>query len=295
MFPFEKGFNFQPSESMADLLKFNEQLKKCEVPLEVIYDKAQQEAETEFCVFKLDLDQSIDRFPLSRFDIIKEVETDLRKSLVQELYAVMDKEFVVEYLTVCYGVTEDGESLLKDLRESFLFKWKIDYIHLVIANQLEQPKIQLKTVSSKEESGKIKQIKQEDSPRQKKQKTKVYHWNWDETQLLALYNALKSSEPRRVDCSKEEFKGIFGKGQFNGPVKWLTNNASELIFFIMELQSQTYLPEVFRQDWELLQICFVKADGSVFDANFKNLKTGIDTFLGPDTKKQIQNIIASIG
>lgn len=95
----------------------------------------------------------------------------------------------------------------------------------------------------------------------------------EENQILDLYKSL--TEARFIECSSEVLLGVFQPFTFLEPVKWLTNNASELIFFILKLQEFGFSPTPSRQDWQTLRMLFIKGDGSFFKENFKTLKTDI--------------------
>ncbi|MBK7523250.1 MAG: hypothetical protein IPI53_03490 [Saprospiraceae bacterium] len=77
------------------------------------------------------------------------------------------------------------------------------------------------------------------------------------------------------------------------PIKWHQDNASELLYFITRLEELNNISHKnLRTDYQKLESCFVKPDGNKFKANWKQLKTNLETNLSDDKQKAIDELVS---
>jgi len=85
-----------------------------------------------------------------------------------------------------------------------------------------------------------------------------------------------------IKTTLKDFKAVF-TGQPIGtflPIHWASNNASELIYFTNKCLGSLVEEEGKRRNWQRLRGCFVKADGSQFSEDLRNLNQKLETDFG---------------
>ncbi len=118
-----------------------------------------------------------------------------------------------------------------------------------------------------------------------------YKWQGRRDELPKLYQKLKGDliapENRLTD-----FTQVFSNKDIAiiNPIKWHDNNASELLYFVMQL-SEYGLIQGARLNYETLAGCFVTNDGKKFTASFKNLKQSIPVKLSGVKMAKIEALI----
>jgi hypothetical protein len=199
--------------------------------------------------------------------------------------SLLPEELQVFHSKLLLGYIERKEiidSVAPELVHPYLAKFYNDQKRLLLTyTQQESNKITSKS-SIKQNGNEFKQLEWRGSLKK------------NANQIPALYEALSSSEAKYIDCNQEVFFGIFSPYPFLEPVRWLTNNASELIFFILGLQEKDFLPTPKRQSWQALKKLFIKSDGSHFVENFKTLRINIKMNLSQAKQDSISQIIESI-
>lgn len=114
----------------------------------------------------------------------------------------------------------------------------------------------------------------------------------DPSDISDLYSKLNE---RYISAEKDDFYKIFTQNPTSSftPARWKSDNASELLYLITQLMDGGLIQEEKRMDYQRLKKCFVKANGDVFDADWKSLKQNLDINLSMDKKKPIDLIIES--
>lgn len=126
----------------------------------------------------------------------------------------------------------------------------------------------------------------------KKKLTLSYKWQGDvENDLPELYQLLSNHISN--DVTLERFKAIFTGNDVSTivPVKWHDNNASEVLYFILQLAESKNIDEGERLNYERLKACIVQPNGQKFSANFKELKQKIDIYLSQPKRQSIDEIV----
>lgn len=118
-----------------------------------------------------------------------------------------------------------------------------------------------------------------------------YKWLGSDKELIALYDALRVGHI--TDTEFEDFEAAFSNqliGSFR-PIRWVSDNASELIYFITSI-SKISKSGRDNNNWIRLSNCFVKSDGSQFNRkNFKSLLQALDRDLSPQKRISIDRIL----
>lgn len=136
---------------------------------------------------------------------------------------------------------------------------------------------------------------------QSKSKDEIsYIWKNDtDIDLPELYSKmLDEYKLIASDTTYEQFKVIF-TGQHIGitfePVRWLKNNASELLYFVLKLEeSENIECNANGTDYSKMTACFVRPNGEKFKAAWKSLKTDIKTNLSPIKQRAIDDLVESL-
>ncbi|MGP8216224.1 MAG: hypothetical protein ACLQQ4_11705 [Bacteroidia bacterium] len=105
-----------------------------------------------------------------------------------------------------------------------------------------------------------------------------YVYNGRTEELNELYNRMKGVYIAE-DTDYGNFKKIFSGVQIDNtltPIRWHDNNASELLYFIKCLCKSGIINNSKSMNYRVLKACFVTNDSRVFNAHFKELKTGLD-------------------
>lgn len=132
----------------------------------------------------------------------------------------------------------------------------------------------------------------------KQQKKTSYVWqNNPDKELSELYSLMINEYNLiALETTPEQFKAAFTGQPIDEnfePIRWHQNNSSELLYFIVRLeQSNNIEHNPKRADYKKLKACFVKPDGSQFEAVWKSLKINIEINLSPDKQKAIDKLVS---
>ena len=154
-------------------------------------------------------------------------------------------------------------------------KWEIDYYF----------NNKLKALEVKYERNKIA------APVKKVTVIRSFKWQGKLEDLPKLYTKIKgdlvSNESKLID-----FKHTFLHKDLAmiTPLKWHDNNASELLYFIMQLSEKGLIAGK-RLNYQALKGCFLTNEGKKFTASFKNLKQSIPLKLTPAKMAKIDAIV----
>ena len=131
----------------------------------------------------------------------------------------------------------------------------------------------------------------------KQQKKTSYVWqNKPDQELPELYSLMihryKLIAP---ETTYGQFTAIFTGQPIDEsikPIRWNQDNASELLYFIGRLEESNNIdhnPK--RANYKKMTACFVKPNGSPFKANWKQLKSIINTNLSKDKQMVIDELL----
>lgn len=84
-------------------------------------------------------------------------------------------------------------------------------------------------------------------------------------QMPMMYKALKTMKAIPVEVTLPQLRKLFNGQEVISPVKWL-GSQGDLKVFIKEITSHKTLEFPYQQQWHIAVKCFVKADGSAFNA-----------------------------
>lgn len=137
-----------------------------------------------------------------------------------------------------------------------------------------------------------------EQPMQKTHKKTIltYKWISSYNKRKSLYKSLKSNNLIDKQTSYNDFELIFNNqniSKIENPIIWLSSNASELLYFIMNIQG-IVIEKKERQNYLLLKSCFLKPNGIEFSENFKNINTELEIKLSKEKQRTINNIIQEI-
>ncbi|MFD2246369.1 hypothetical protein [Pontibacter ruber] len=124
-----------------------------------------------------------------------------------------------------------------------------------------------------------------------------YKWqNKPKTELPELYQLLLANKLIHADSTLEQFISIFSAKPLKSinPVRWHDDNASELLYFIQQLEGSdgSLIEKGERANYQRLKKCFVKPDGEDFTENFRQAKQNLKSYgLAPAKQQIIDNII----
>lgn len=124
-----------------------------------------------------------------------------------------------------------------------------------------------------------------------------YTWLGKSDELPELYQRLIDKQLIDPDTTEEQFKAVFEAKPLQKikeqPIKWHDENASELLYFILQLKASGNIKNGKQTSYQRLTACFVKPDGSRFDSVFKSLKQRIEIELSEPKQKTIREIISN--
>jgi hypothetical protein len=136
---------------------------------------------------------------------------------------------------------------------------------------------------------------------QSKSKDEIsYVWKLDtDTDLPELHSKmLDEYKLIASDTTYEQFKAIFTGKPIDTtfePVRWLKNNASELLYFVLKLEESEMIEyNANGTDYSKMTACFVRPNGEKFSAAWKSLKTDIKINLSPIKQRAIDDLIESL-
>jgi hypothetical protein len=133
----------------------------------------------------------------------------------------------------------------------------------------------------------------------KAKEQKSYTWIGNDDELPKLYNLLLENKLIHPDTTEEQFEAVFTAKPLGGivPIRWHEDNASELLYFVLELQGSNDWPNGWliekedRSNYKRLTACFAKTDSKQFTENFKQAKQNLKNYGLAPAKKQIIDII----
>ncbi len=136
-------------------------------------------------------------------------------------------------------------------------------------------------------------IKKE-KPVQKKNKLSYVWQGKSDEELPNLYQQMKG---KFIDNESDlsQFIAIFSGLPIQNlkPIKWHSDNASEVLYFILQLEDTQNIASGKRVDYQKLKACFFKPDGTPFTASFKELKQNIDINLSTDKQRAIKDLVST--
>ncbi|WP_162427845.1 hypothetical protein [Pontibacter pudoricolor] len=132
-----------------------------------------------------------------------------------------------------------------------------------------------------------------------------YTWlSKSDTDLIELHQHLINAKLIDPATTLEQFKAVFRAQPLHivkdNPIKWHEDNASELLYFILQLEGtdDEMYPDGWlikkgnRANYKRLTACFVKPDGEQFTENFKQAKQNLkDPVLAPAKQAVIDSIV----
>jgi hypothetical protein len=122
-----------------------------------------------------------------------------------------------------------------------------------------------------------------------------YKWKGKHSDITKLYHVMLNSfiSP---STTEKQFKAVFSGDKIDTitPIKWHEDNASELLYFIIALQSAEKIQHNKSQDYKKMKACFVKPDGTPFLTEFKSLKSNIENSLSNSKQDAINRLINRI-
>lgn len=122
---------------------------------------------------------------------------------------------------------------------------------------------------------------------------KTYQWQGKTEEIVELYNEMKG---RFIDnhTTSQDFANLFSEvyvSDLKNPVKWLSGNASELLFFIKELMSRDIIAgKDTNMNYKRLIACFVKPTGESFTENFKSINQNVEIALNSNSQLSIRQL-----
>lgn len=127
--------------------------------------------------------------------------------------------------------------------------------------------------------------------------SKSYKWlNSPETDLPELYQLLMENELIHSGTKEEQFKAVFKAKPLREiePIKWHDDNASELIYFILQLQGSdgSLIEKEERLNYKRLKDCFITPNGEPFTKNLRQAKDNVRRYgISEAGRQKIDNII----
>jgi len=135
----------------------------------------------------------------------------------------------------------------------------------------------------------------QDKSKPKRLKNKLtYKWLLPHQEINSLYLILKKENIISKNTKYLDFEFIFKEKnitEISKPVVWTSSNATEILFFILQLIENNIIDGKNRMDYILLKECFVNAENEKFKENFKILKTNINVALSANKQSVILSII----
>lgn len=238
------------------------------------------------------------QFNANRLQLINERLTRFWSWYIEQLGKIRENTFdhsefmyyLSNYLTINHSrhdVTlswvQDIESFVFDLHDAVMYKQ--GYIKHLLFQIKSITDIEPKLLGDSEE-----RAKEEENITSKHTS---YTWlsNEVDKELEALYEALSKGYIK--DTTLEDFKAAFTSKPINSfkPIRWASDNASELIYFITSLK-KTIKTIRANNDWVRLSNCFIKSDGSPFNkGSFKTLYQQLDSDLSQQKRASIDRLL----
>lgn len=121
-----------------------------------------------------------------------------------------------------------------------------------------------------------------------------YKWQGKPEELSKLYNKMKG-DFIALENRLQDFKHVFSNKDLSmiNAIRWHDDNASELLYFIMQLEKYGLLKAGKRLNYAALTGCFVTNEGKKFTASFKNLKQSIPVKLSGVKMAKIEALVKS--
>jgi len=121
-----------------------------------------------------------------------------------------------------------------------------------------------------------------------------YNWHTNQEEELPELYKLMIGRFINETTTLKQFKAVFTGEHIDNvsPIKWHDNNASELLYFILQLESTNCIvPNGNRADYKKLKACFAMPDGNPFTASFKSLKQNINIDLSIEKQQAINELV----
>jgi len=119
-----------------------------------------------------------------------------------------------------------------------------------------------------------------------------YKWLGNDDEIPDLFKKMKGI---LIDSgtTKNEFSNIFSGIEIDkiNPVKWHNDNASELLYFILQLEEKNLIAKRKHTSYIKLSGCFIKNNGCKFHEQFRALKQNLDIQFSNEKKQIIDAII----
>lgn len=142
----------------------------------------------------------------------------------------------------------------------------------------------------------IAELEKNEAPAVKtKRTTQITSYKSEKYSLSKLFNAVKGKLIDK-DTPKEDFNNVFSSKPVSeiNSVKWHDSNASELLYFILQLMEKEFIAKEKRVNYNRLKGCFVKNDGKPFTENFKELKQSLDISFSTEKSISIDKILTKL-
>ncbi|MBC5834339.1 hypothetical protein G6N05_07860 [Flavobacterium sp. F372] len=214
--------------------------------------------------------------------------------------------------SILYGTFENEfENFSIDSKRLGKTVYKIDFLYSKL-EQLNKIEIQVLNFEKQNEnieySSTLKAIQKlrnlisefisfENQPLKRNEKTILtYKKIVKDDKINTLFNLLKKNNLIEKKTSFKDFSIVFNNKNISdivNPIVWLSSNASELLYFIINIQD-VIIEKTKRQNYLLLKSCFLKPNGIEFSENFKNINTELEIKLSKEKQRTIYNIIQEI-
>lgn len=125
----------------------------------------------------------------------------------------------------------------------------------------------------------------------------TYKWNIEYHKINELHRLLIKNEMIAKKTKYSDFEMVFKENpvsKIKNPIKWSSSNATELLYFIVQINYYSIVEKNKRLDYERLKSGFVKSNEEKFSENFNSIKQQIQTKLSLSKQSQIDKIIRTI-
>jgi hypothetical protein len=132
-------------------------------------------------------------------------------------------------------------------------------------------------------------------PKLQKKTSYVWLMNADK-ELPELHSLMIESNLIAKETTLHQLIAIFTGQPIDNiePIRWKQDNASELLYFISQLEQTTNIKSNPKKaDYQRMAACFLKPDGQTFQANWKQLKQTITINLSKEKQDAIDRLIAN--
>jgi hypothetical protein len=209
-----------------------------------------------FFIFYLDPIEEIDELSGKK---VKAFEVG--KNIVM-LSPVNWEEYATLFMEQRFNLKKREKGLSGITKDEFC-KLELEYISQIIPNQEEIEILfgRYKTLLNATDSNRVRGIS--------------YIWKGNsQTDLPVLFRLMKDNELISSQNTYEQFERVFSGEPLDqiNPIRWGSNNTTELLYFLHRLQDADFIKMPKRADYNQLVRCFVQADSNDFEGEFKVLK-----------------------